>query len=81
MYNILVCDDEPDIVNALEIYLSADGYNVLRAQNGKEALDIIDNNEVHLVLLDIMMPVMNGISMVQTLRRRSAETIEVDISK
>ena len=55
MYNILVCDDDKEIVNAIEIYLSKEGYNILKAYNGKEALKIIENNEIHLIILDIMM--------------------------
>lgn len=71
MYNILICDDEVDIVSALEIYLSTEGYNVLRASNGQEALSVIKENDVHLVLLDIMMPVMNGIDAIREIRRIS----------
>ena len=55
MYNILVCDDEKDIVSALHIYLSAEGYRVLTAFDGPEALRLLDREEVHLVLLDVMM--------------------------
>ena len=62
MYNVLVCDDEKDIVSALRIYLESEGYNVFLAYNGQEALDVIKNNEIHLVLMDIMMPVMDGIA-------------------
>lgn len=61
MYTILVCDDDKDIVEAIQIYLSQEGYEILKAYNGKEALDIIKLKEVHLVLLDIMMPEMDGI--------------------
>ena len=71
MYNILVCDDEKDIVSALKIYLESDGYNVLTAYNGKEAVDIASENEVHLILLDIMMPVMDGITAMVKLRECS----------
>lgn len=62
MYNILVCDDEKDIVSALTIYLSTEKYNVLPAYTGREALEVLKNNEVHLILMDIMMPQMDGIS-------------------
>ena len=55
MYTILVCDDERDIVSALEIYLTAEGYRVLKAYNGKEALAIAGREDVHLILMDIMM--------------------------
>ena len=56
MYNILVCDDEKDIVSALEIYLTSEGYRVFTAVNGKDALNVIRKEDVHLVLLDVMMP-------------------------
>ena len=60
MYNILVCDDEKDIVAALKIYLEADGYQVFEAYNGREAVDILNKEEIHLVLMDIMMPEMGA---------------------
>ena len=69
--NILVCDDEKDIVSALKIYLAAEGYQVFEAFNGKEALEIIAAEEIHLVLMDIMMPVMDGISAMAKLREIS----------
>ena len=68
MYNILVCDDEKDIRNALQIYLTAEGYHVLQAENGQAALDILRQNEVHLVLMDIMMPGLDGMSTTTKLR-------------
>ena len=71
MYNVLVCDDEQDIVAALRVYLSAEGYSVLAAANGREALDILAANEVHLVLMDIMMPGMDGITAMSRLRENS----------
>ena len=71
MYNILVCDDEKDIVAALKIYLGSEGYGVIEAFNGREALDRLRENEVHLVLMDIMMPVMDGLSAMAALRRVS----------
>ena len=71
MYNILVCDDERDIVSALQIYLESDGYRVFTAFNGKEALDIVAKNEIHLILMDIMMPVMDGITAMVTLREKN----------
>ena len=75
MYNILICDDERDIVSALKIYLSNDNYNLHEAYNGKEALDVINNNDIHLVLLDIMMPEMDGM---QTLiKMRESKNIPV----
>ena len=71
MYTILVCDDERDIVSALEIYLTAEGYRVLKAYNGKEALAVAAREEVHLILMDIMMPVMDGLTAMAQLRQTS----------
>ena len=71
MYNILVCDDEKDIVSALEIYLTADGYQIFTAYNGRQAVDILNKEEIHLVLMDIMMPEMNGISAMVKIREKS----------
>ena len=71
MYTILVCDDERDIVSAIEIYLSAEGYKIEKAYNGREALAILAKTEVHLVLLDIMMPQMDGIATTAQIRRTS----------
>ena len=61
MYNVLICDDQPDIVNALKIYLSAEGYRVFTASNGAQAVEAVQKENIHLVLLDVMMPVMDGI--------------------
>ena len=71
MYNILICDDQPDIVNALKIYLTPEGYHLYEAFTGKEALDIVKNNDIHLILLDIMMPVMDGITATAKIREFS----------
>lgn len=71
MYNILVCDDEKDIVSALKIYLMAEGYQVFEAYNGREALKLMEENDIHLVLMDIMMPQMNGIEAMTRLREKS----------
>ena len=70
MYNILICVDEADIVRALEIYLRADGYATFAAANGREALDALAAHEMHLVLLDVMMPQMDGLSALARLRER-----------
>jgi len=70
MYNILVCDDEKDIVSALTIYLRSEGYQVFVAYNGREALEMVDREDIHLVLMDIMMPVMDGITAMTELRKR-----------
>ncbi len=61
MFNILICDDQKDIVNALKIYLAPEGYQLFEAFNGREAVEIVQENDIHLVLLDVMMPVMDGI--------------------
>ncbi len=71
MYNILICDDERDIVNALKIYLSDTNYTLLEAYNGKEALNMINRQEIHLILMDIMMPEMDGISAMVKIRETS----------
>ena len=70
MYRILVVDDEKEIVNAIEIYLSKEGYEILKAYNGKEALEIIKKQEIHLVILDIMMPEMDGIETAKEIRKQ-----------
>ena len=80
MYKVLVCDDEKDIVSAISIYLTSDGYEVIPARNGLEALDIVKHNDVHLVLMDIMMPVMDGIAATKAIRamdRADAKTIPI----
>ena len=71
MYNIIVCDDEKDIVSALEIYLTAEGYHVFRAENGRDALTLAQNEDVHLMLLDVMMPQMDGLETLTRLREFS----------
>ena len=71
MYNILICDDERDIVNALKIYLSDANYTLFEAFNGKEALKVIEREEIHLVLMDIMMPEMDGMEAMIKIRERS----------
>lgn len=70
MYNILVCDDERDIVSALTVYLKAEGYSVFPAGSGQEALAVLEREDIHLVLMDIMMPGMDGITAMTELRRR-----------
>lgn len=71
MYNILVCDDEKDIVSALKIYLMAEGYQVYEAGNGREALEYLAKEDIHLVLMDIMMPEMDGITAMVKIREHS----------
>ena len=71
MYNILICDDQPDIVNALKIYLSPEGYRLYEAYTGEEALELARKIDFHLILLDIMMPRMDGITATSKIREFS----------
>ena len=71
MHNILICDDQPDIVNALKIYLTPEGYNLFTAHTGLQALETVKNEDIHLVLLDIMMPEMDGITAAAKIREFS----------
>ena len=71
MYNVLICDDQPDIVNALKIYLAPEGYRLFEAYTGQQALDIVKANDIHLILLDIMMPQMDGITATVKIREVS----------
>ena len=71
MYNILICDDQPDIVNALKIYLSPEGYGLFEAFNGADAVKIAKENDIHLILLDVMMPGMDGITATSKIREFS----------
>lgn len=71
MYNILICDDEKDIVNALKIYLNDTNYQLFEAYTGKEALEIVGKENIHLILLDIMMPEMDGITAMAKIREFS----------
>ena len=68
MYNILICDDEADIRRALDIYLSSAGYRVFQAATGREALDIVRREAIHLALMDVMMPEMDGIAATRRIR-------------
>ena len=70
MYNILVCDDDKEIVKAIEIYLSKEGYNILKAYDGEEALEILKkNDDIQLIILDIMMPKLDGIETANIIRK------------
>ena len=69
MYNILVCDDDKEIVEAIEIYLKREGYNIIKAYNGNEALEKLLENEIHLIILDIMMPEKDGIETLEEIRK------------
>ena len=71
MYSVLICDDDKDIVNALKIYLGDFNYRIFEAYNGLEALEVIDRQEIHLVLLDIMMPGLDGIRTLARIREKS----------
>ena len=75
MYTVLVCDDDIAILDSVEIYLKLEGYNVLRAENGREALDRVRDNVVHCVILDIMMPGLDGLQ--ATLRLREKHNIPI----
>ena len=71
MYNILICDDQPDIVNALKIYLTPEGYQLFEAFDGETAVSLVREKDIHLVLLDIMMPKMDGITATAKIREFS----------
>ncbi len=75
MYTVLVCDDDIAILESVEIYLKLEGYNVLKAENGRAALEQVKNNEVHCIVLDIMMPGMDGLQ--ATLRLREKHNIPI----
>ena len=70
MINIIACDDDADIVRALKIYLSSEGYNVFEAHNGKDVLRLLAENDVQLVLMDVMMPQMDGIETTAEIRKK-----------
>jgi DNA-binding response OmpR family regulator len=71
MHSILICDDQPDIVNALKIYLTPEGYTLYTANTGAQAVETVKKEDIHLVLLDIMMPVMDGITAAAKIREFS----------
>ena len=71
MYNILICDDERDIVNALKIYLAPEGYRLFESFTGVEAVELVKKEDIHLVLLDVMMPKMDGITATARIRKFS----------
>ena len=70
--NILVCDDDREIVEAIDIYLSQEGYNVFKAYDGKEALSLIEEEVIHLLIIDVMMPRLDGIRATLELRKKSS---------
>ncbi len=67
---ILICDDDHEIVDAIEIYLKSEGYQTIKAYNGKEAAAVIEDTQVQLIILDIMMPVMDGVSAMLKIREQ-----------
>lgn len=69
MYNILVVDDDKEIVGAIEIYLKKEGYHILKAYNGKQAIKMVEENEIHLIILDIMMPEKDGLETLEEIRK------------
>ena len=69
MYRILICDDDKEIVKAIEIYLSREGYEIEKAYNGKQAMQIMKEKEIHLLILDIMMPEMDGMQVAKEVRK------------
>ncbi len=71
MYNILICDDQKDIVDALKIYLKPEGYGLFEAYNGNDAVELVQRENIHLVLLDVMMPGMDGITATAKIRELS----------
>ena len=77
MYNILACDDDKEIVEAIEIYLSQEGYRILKAYDGLEAMEILEKEDVNLLLIDVMMPRLDGIR--ATLKIREKNSIPIII--
>ena len=77
MYNILVCDDDKEIVEAIEIYLSQEGYRILKAYDGEEVLKVMKNEKIDLLIIDVMMPKLDGIR--TTLKIREKENMPIII--
>lgn len=73
--NILICDDDREIVEAIEIYLKSEGYETFKAYDGQEALKVLETQKVHLIIMDVMMPRMNG--MVATMKIRESKNIPI----
>ena len=70
MYNILICDDDRDIVSALDIYLTSEGYKTFPAYDGQQAIQVVEENDIHLILMDVMMPKLDGIRATAALREK-----------
>ena len=79
MQTILVCDDDKEIVEAIDIYLQQEGYQVLKAYDGEEALEILKEKEVHLLIIDVMMPRLDGIRATLKIREESSIPLSVRI--
>lgn len=77
MANILVCDDDREIVDAIEIYLSQDGYKIFKAYDGQQALEVLEREDIHLLIMDVMMPKLDGIR--ATLKIRESSSIPIII--
>ena len=75
MYTVLICDDDKAILDSLEIYLHLEGYEVIKAENGEEALKAAQENEIHCIILDIMMPGLDGLN--ATLKLRETKNIPI----
>jgi len=72
MLNILVCDDDKEIVEAIDIYLNQEGFNVIKAYDGQEALEKLSNNDIHLLIIDVMMPRLDGLRATLKIREKSS---------
>ena len=72
MYNILVCDDDREIVDAIEIYLSQEGYHILKAYDGIEAISVLEKEDVNLLIIDVMMPKLDGIRATLKIREKNS---------
>ena len=70
MYTVLVCDDDKEIVEAIEIYLSQEGYQILKAYDGEQALKVLSEEKVDLLVIDVMMPRLDGLSAVMKIREK-----------
>ena len=78
-YTILVCDDEKEITDAIEIYLTQEGYEVRKAYDAPQAISILEKEEIHLLIMDIMMPGMDGLSAVLKIRKNMKSSIPIII--
>ncbi len=81
MNNILVCDDDKEIVDAIEIYLQQEGYHILKAYDGEQALSMLQEQEIHLLIIDVMMPKLDGIRATLKIREESSIPIIILIRR